>query len=64
MARSINTVLTVLFVLLALYFFGGTTIKHFVLTMIFGVASGAYSSIFTASPLWFDMKGRRTAARA
>lgn len=56
MARSINTVLAVLFVLVALYFFGGSTIKNFVLALIVGVTSGAYSSICNASPLWYDLK--------
>ncbi|MCL6479407.1 MAG: protein translocase subunit SecF [Peptococcaceae bacterium] len=56
LARSINTVLTVMFVLLALYFLGGATIKTFVLAMLIGVASGAYSSIFNASPIWVDLK--------
>lgn len=58
LARSINTVLTVMFVLLALYFLGGTTIKNFVLAMLIGVVSGAYSSIFNASPVWVDLKLR------
>jgi preprotein translocase subunit SecF len=56
LARSINTVLTVMFVLLAMYILGGSTIKTFVLAMLIGVASGAYSSIFNASPLWVDFK--------
>lgn len=62
MARSINTVMTVLFVLVALYLFGGTTIKHFVLILIIGVTSGMYSSIFVSSPFWYDIsekKGRK-----
>lgn len=56
LARSINTVLTVMFVLVAMYFLGGSTIKNFILAMLIGVASGAYSSIFNASPLWVDLK--------
>ncbi|KUK41286.1 MAG: Protein-export membrane protein SecF [Clostridia bacterium 62_21] len=56
LARSINTVLTVLFMLVALYFLGGTTIRDFVLAMLVGITSGAYSSIFNASPLWVDLK--------
>lgn len=56
MSRSINTVLTVVFVLLALYLLGGSTIKNFVLAMLIGVASGMYSSIFNASPIWVDLK--------
>ena len=56
MARSINTVMTVVFVLLALYFLGGGTIKNFILAMLIGVISGCYSSIFNASPLWVDLR--------
>jgi len=56
MARSINTVLTVIFVLVSLLLFGGSSIKIFVTAMLIGVTSGAYSSIFNASPIWFDLK--------
>lgn len=51
MARSINTSLTVLLTLLAIYFLGGETIKFFVLVLILGIIFGTYSSIFIASPL-------------
>lgn len=51
LGRSINTVLTVLFVLFAIYFLGGETLKYFSLALIMGIASGAYSSIFIASPI-------------
>jgi preprotein translocase subunit SecF len=57
MTRSINTVLTVIFVLVALLIFGGATIKTFTLALLIGVVSGAYSSIFNASPLWIVFKG-------
>lgn len=49
--RSINTSLTTLLVLAALYLFGGVTIRNFVLALLIGIASGTYSSIFVASPL-------------
>jgi preprotein translocase subunit SecF len=49
--RSINTQLTVLFTLTALSVFGGISTRHFVLTMLIGILSGTYSSIFNASPL-------------
>lgn len=49
--RSLNTSLTVLFVLLAMLMFGGDTIKPFVLALFIGIATGTYSSIFVASPL-------------
>ncbi|MFC1559784.1 protein translocase subunit SecF [Candidatus Margulisiibacteriota bacterium] len=50
-ARSINTVLTVLFMNAALLLFGGATIKNFALTLFIGFTAGAYSSIFVASPV-------------
>lgn len=50
-SRSINTSSTTLFTLLALYFFGGVTIREFVLAIIIGVLAGTYSSIFVAGPL-------------
>ena len=53
-ARSINTSLTVLIVLGALFFFGGTTLKPFALALIIGVALGTYSSVFLASPLIYS----------
>ena len=52
LARSINTSLTTLITLLALYFFGGATTKYFVLAMILGIAVGTYSSIFLASTIF------------
>lgn len=54
--RSINTVLTVVFMLLALVIFGGGTTYAFILALLVGTISGAYSSIFNASPLWIDFK--------
>ena len=51
MARSINTSLTLILVLLALYFMGPADLKYFVLTLLVGVITGIYSSIFIASPL-------------
>jgi preprotein translocase subunit SecF len=49
--RSINTQLTVMFTLMALALFGGTSIRHFVVILLIGVFSGTYSSIFNASPV-------------
>lgn len=50
-ARSINTSLTVLLVLLIIMFLGGETTKFFALALIMGITFGTYSSIFVASPL-------------
>ena len=49
--RSINTQLTVMLTLLALALFGGLTVRHFVVTLLIGVFSGTYSSIFNAAPI-------------
>jgi preprotein translocase subunit SecF len=49
--RSLNTSVTTLLVLLALFLFADGTIKYFALALIIGVVSGTYSSIFLASPL-------------
>ena len=51
LVRSVNTSLTVTFTLLALYLFGGSTTREFVLALLIGVISGTYSSIFNASQL-------------
>lgn len=50
-ARSINTSLTLVIVLIALYLFGATTLAYFVLLILIGTIIGTYSSIFMASPL-------------
>lgn len=65
MTRSINTLLTVLITLFALYFFGGSTLRNFAFALLVGVTSGAYSSVFIASPLlvmlddWVNQRERK-----
>ncbi len=62
LVRSLNTSLTVLFVLLAMLLFGGETIRYFVLALFIGVATGTYSSIFVASPivvLWHNWRTKK-----
>lgn len=68
--RSVNTSLTVVFTLLALFLFGGESTRTFVLALLIGVVSGTYSSIFNASQLlvsweehdfrrwWNELRGR------
>jgi len=65
LARSINTSVTTLITLLALYFFGGVTTRDFVLCMILGIMIGTYSSIFFCSMLidfWNDKNSAPKAA--
>ncbi|OGB74373.1 protein-export membrane protein SecF [candidate division Kazan bacterium RBG_13_50_9] len=49
--RSINTSFTLFLVLVAMFFFGGATLKFFTLALLIGVVVGTYSSIFVASPI-------------
>ncbi len=54
LGRTINTSLTTLIVLLAIFLFGGDSIKGFMFAMIIGVLVGTYSSLFIASPIMYD----------
>ncbi|KKS01168.1 MAG: Protein translocase subunit SecF [Candidatus Yanofskybacteria bacterium GW2011_GWA2_41_22] len=58
LTRSLNTTFTTLLSLMAIYLFGGESIKYFALALIMGIFLGAYSSIFVASPLlvWWNGK--------
>ena len=51
LARSLNTSMTVVFVLVALFLISPQSIKGFTLALLIGIVSGTYSSIFNASPL-------------
>lgn len=52
LVRSLNTSLTTLFVILAVFLFGGVTIHYFILVLLLGVIAGTYSSMcFTSSLL-------------
>jgi preprotein translocase subunit SecF len=57
MARSINTVVTVLICIISVYIFV-PSIRDLSLPLIFGIAVGCYSSIFIASPVWVLLKKR------
>ncbi len=71
LARSVITSVTVLFTLLALFFFGGYSVRNFALALLVGIVSGTYSSIFNAAQvisLWQELEDkwrrRRRAAAA
>ncbi|HVD03788.1 MAG TPA: protein translocase subunit SecD [Candidatus Dormibacteraeota bacterium] len=66
MTRSLNTSLTVIFVLLTLVLLGGASIQGFVLALLLGIASGTYSSIFNAAALltaWRQLDPRPSVRR-
>jgi SecD/SecF fusion protein len=54
LGRTINTSLTTLLVMLAIFSFGGDSIKGFMFALIIGVAVGTYSSLFVATPIMYD----------
>lgn len=61
LVRSINNTLVVILSSLAIFLFGGESIKYFALALMLGIGLGAYSSIFVASPLlvWLGRRGGR-----
>ena len=58
LSRSLNTTFTTLLSLIAIYFFGGYSVKYFALALIIGIFLGAYSSIFIASPILVWLSGK------
>jgi len=57
LARTLNTSGTTLVVLLVIFIFGGETIRGFIFALLIGVLVGTYSSVFTASPVAYDLLG-------
>jgi preprotein translocase subunit SecF len=58
LSRTINTSLTTLFVVLALYFLGGEIIRDFAFALLVGVIVGTYSSSFVAIPIVYEWQGK------
>ena len=54
LSRTLNTSMTTLIVLLAIFFFGGESIRGFMFALIVGVLVGTYSSVFIATPVMYD----------
>ena len=59
MTRTIYTVATSLFAIVSIFLFGGETIHNFSFAMLVGFASGAYTSIFLAGPMWLFLKNKK-----
>ena len=59
LTRQINTSLTTLFPLIAIFLIGGETLRYFALTLILGISAGTYSSIFLAGPILVSWLRRR-----
>ena len=63
LSRTIITSLTVLLVLVALFFYGGTVIHDFSFALLFGVVIGTYSSVFVAAPIVYEWELRKNKNR-
>ena len=59
-SRTVNTSLTTLIVLLAIFIFGGESIRGFMFALIIGVLVGTYSSLFIATPLMYDTAKKKS----
>ena len=59
LSRTLNTSLTTLIVLLAIFIFGGESIRGFMFALIVGVVVGTYSSVFIATPVMFDTQKKK-----
>jgi SecD/SecF fusion protein len=59
-SRTINTSLTVLFVLIVIFIFGGESIRGFTFALIIGVTTGTYSTVFIATSFVYDTTKRGT----
>ena len=59
LSRTINTSGTTLVTLLAIFIFGGETIRGFVFALIIGVIIGTYSSVFIATPIAYDLQRKK-----
>lgn len=56
LGRSVNTVLTVIFVVVALIALGAEAIRPFSIALLIGLLAGTYSSIFISAQIWYDLK--------
>lgn len=63
LSRTINTSLTVIFVLLIMFIFGGESIRGFIFAMLVGIGVGTYSSLFVATPILVDTVSSREKAK-
>ncbi|MDC0133036.1 protein translocase subunit SecDF [Flavobacteriaceae bacterium] len=59
LSRTLNTSLTTLIVLLAIFIFGGESIRGFMFALIIGVLVGTYSSVFIATPVMYDTQKKK-----
>ncbi|MDO9153016.1 MAG: protein translocase subunit SecDF [Paludibacter sp.] len=61
LSRTFSTAMSTIVVLIAIFIFGGETIRGFIFAMLFGIIIGTYSSVFVASPITFEFFKRKYA---
>lgn len=59
LSRTVNTSLSTMIVLLAIFLFGGEVIRGFIFALMFGILVGIYSSVFLATPISYDLMTRK-----
>jgi SecD/SecF fusion protein len=59
LSRTLNTSITTLITLIAIFIFGGESIRGFVFALIVGVIVGTYSSLFIATPVMYDLLDKK-----
>lgn len=59
LSRTFSTSFSTLIVLMAIFFFGGETIRGFVFALLLGVVVGTYSSLFVASPIMYELRNKK-----
>ncbi len=59
LSRTFSTSMSTIVVLIAIFFFGGETIRGFIFAMLFGIIVGTYSSVFVAAPITYEFYSRK-----
>ena len=63
LGRTINTSLTIFFVLLSIFIFGGEVIRGFSFALLLGIVVGTYSSLCIATPIVLDFRKKESEAK-
>ena len=59
LSRTFSTAMSTIVVLIAIFFFGGETIRGFIFAMLFGIVIGTYSSVFVAAPITYEFYAKK-----
>jgi len=59
LARTLNTGMATIFVLIVVFIFGGEVIRGFIFALLFGIVFGTYSSLFISTPVLYETTHRK-----